>query len=90
MEESKGFKSDNGGYLWKVKVISEAHLDHWIKDYFGGLEISNQQDGSSVISGELIDMPAVYGLILRLRDAGIVLISLEAERVNNQEYEPQG
>jgi len=31
----------------------------------------------------LTDMPAVYGLILRLRDAGIVLISLEAERVNN-------
>ncbi len=81
MEEIKGIKSGNGGYSWKIKVVSEAHLDHWIKDYFGGLDISHQQDSSSVISGELTDMPAVYGLILRLRDAGIVLLSLEAERV---------
>jgi len=83
MKEMKSFKARNGGYFWKVKVVSEAHLDPWIKDYFGGLDIEHRQDGSSVISGELTDMPAVYGLILRLRDAGIVLLSLEAGRIEN-------
>jgi len=90
MEEIKRFKVNNGGYFWKVKVVSEAHLDPWIKDYFGGLDIAHRLDGSSVITGQLTDMPAVYGLILRLRDAGIILLSLEAERVNNKVHKPQG
>ncbi len=83
MEEIKGLKAGNERCLWKVKVVSEAHLDPWIKDYFGGLDLEHLQDGSSVITGELTDMPAVYGLILRLRDAGIVLLSLKADRIEN-------
>ncbi len=69
-------------YVWQIRVRSVAHLDDWIKDYFGGVSISNEKDGCSLITGELPDMPAVYGLILQLRDAGISLISLQVERQN--------
>lgn len=81
METAKNNRTCEGKCFWKVKIVSEAHLESWIKDYFGGLDIKHRKDGSSVITGKLNDMPALYGLFLCLRDAGIVLHSLEAEKV---------
>ncbi len=69
-------------YTWEVKVQTEAHLDYKIKDYFEGLNIYHESDGTSIISGDLTDLPAVYGFILQLRDAGIVLVSMRIERYN--------
>lgn len=70
-------------YAWKIRIRSAAHLDYWIEDYFGGLKISHELDGSSLITGELLDLPAVYGLILQLRDAGIYLLALQVERIEH-------
>lgn len=67
-------------YAWSIQVYSETHLDDWIEDCFAGLNIVHKEDGSSQITGELPDLPAVYGLILQLRDKGICLLSLQVER----------
>ena len=72
-------------YEWKVEVRSPAHLDEWINDYFDGLTLSHEEDGSSLLRGALTDLPAVYGLILKLRDSGIELLSLKAERMQAEE-----
>lgn len=71
---------NTGEFLWRIRVSTVAHLDYWLKDYFGGLDITHQEDGTTLISGKLPDLPDVYGLILQLRDSGIELISLQAER----------
>ncbi len=68
-------------YVWQFRVRSDAHLDSWIIDYCDVQTMNHEKDGSSTLSGELPDMPAVYGLILKLRDAGIGLISLKVERM---------
>ena len=68
-------------YFWQVQVRSAGHLDSWIKDYLEVMNIQHEKDGSTHLSGELPDFPAVYGLILQLRDAGIALLSLHVERV---------
>ena len=67
--------------MWHIHVRTEAHLDCWIKDYFDGLAVQQEKGGTTLLTGELQDMSAVYGLILRLRDAGIVLWSLRVERI---------
>lgn len=82
MIENNHNKTPAGTYVWQVRVRSESHLDEWIKDYFGDLNISQERDGSTLLAGALPDMPAVYGLFLQLRDVGIVLISLHVERDN--------
>lgn len=66
--------------LWQIRVRAEAHLDFWIEDYIDGLNIHHKRDGSSILTGELPDMPAVYGLILQLRDTGISILSLQVEK----------
>lgn len=68
-------------YHWQVQVRSAGHLDSWFKDYLGVMTIHHEKDGSTYLQGELPDLPAVYGLILQLRDAGIALLSLHVERV---------
>ena len=63
-------------YEWKIRIHTKNQLDTWMQEYLDELEIRHDEDGTSLMSGELPDMPAVYGLIIRLRDAGISLISL--------------
>jgi len=72
---------NTGEYIWKIRVRTVAHLDYWLKDCFGGLDIIHEEDGTTLISGELPDLPEVYGLILQLRDFAIVLVSLQVDRV---------
>jgi len=44
--------------------------------WFDGLTITSDVDGTTVIRGPLVDQTALHGLIQKLRDVGIPLISL--------------
>jgi len=67
-------------FTWVVKIKAEAHLDYWINDYFDGMNLTHQLDGTTVMKGVLPDLAAVYGLMLRLRDSGVILIEARIER----------
>ncbi len=75
----------SGKYVWQFAVHSEAHLDEWLKDYFGGINITHEKNSTSVLTGVLPGISAVYGLIMKLRDSGISVISLQAERKSTTE-----
>ncbi|OEF97134.1 hypothetical protein [Desulfuribacillus alkaliarsenatis] len=66
-------------YTWQVLVHTESRLDQWSTDYFAGLSLRNDK-GITILSGELPDISAVYGLILQLRDIGIGLITLQVQK----------
>lgn len=70
-------------YHWSVRVTTESHLDDWVGDYLGDLSLRRIPNGTTQISGTLPDITALYGFILRFRDGGIPLLSLEAERRND-------
>ena len=44
--------------------------------WFDGLTIATDDDGTTVIRGPVVDQAALHGLIQKLRDAGIPLVSL--------------
>jgi hypothetical protein len=44
--------------------------------WFDGLTLTCDEDGSTVISGPIVDQAALHGLLQRLRDLGITLLSL--------------
>ena len=44
--------------------------------WFDGLTIASDDDGTTVIRGPVVDQAALHGLIQKLRDVGIPLISL--------------
>lgn len=64
------------------KVQIKGHLsDRW-SDWFGGLTVENQPDGTAVLSGWLSDQTALYGVLDRMRDLGVTLISLNCGAPN--------
>jgi hypothetical protein len=69
MSELDGFQ----GYPATVEItVSGLLSDDW-QDWFGGLVMSHEGHTTTLV-GEVIDQPALYGLILKLRDLGLNLI----------------
>ena len=57
----------------QYQIRVEGHLDQrWLE----GLEVSLCSEGETVISGAL-DQAALHGILDRVRDLGVVLISVE-------------
>lgn len=54
----------------------EGHLDdHW-SAWLGELTITRHHDGTSTLTGPVADQAQLHGLLVRLRDIGVVLLSL--------------
>ncbi len=53
-----------------------GHLaSHW-SAWFDGLAVATEMDGTTVIQGPVVDQAALHGLLQKLRDVGLPLISL--------------
>jgi hypothetical protein len=55
----------------------EGHLDeHW-SDWFGGLTLIREGDGTTTLRGAVTDQAELHGLLARVRDLGTTLISVK-------------
>ncbi len=45
-------------------------------DWFEGLSVTLQPDGTTLLSGPVVDQAALYGLLKKVRDLGMPLISV--------------
>ena len=63
------------GWPARYEIRVDSVLDDQWADWFGGLQLSS--DGSqTVIVGVLADQPALHGLLTKIRDLGLSLISV--------------
>ena len=53
-----------------------GHLAYRWQARFDGMTLSHRSDGSTVISGPVVDQSALHGLLLVLRDIGLPLLSV--------------
>ena len=60
------------GYEIRIK----GHLDDQWADWFGGLSIRLEENGSTLLSGPVVDQSALYGLLKKVRDLGMALVSV--------------
>ena len=59
----------------RYEIRVDSVLDDQWADWFGGLQLSS--DGTqTVITGVLADQPALHGLLTKIRDLGLCLISV--------------
>ena len=69
---STGQDPDWGRYEIRVK----GHLESRWAVWFDGMSLTNEADGTTSIHGPVIDQSALHGLLHRLRDTGLPLISV--------------
>ena len=54
----------------------QGHLDdHW-SEWLGELAVQRQADGTTVLVGPVVDQAALHGVISRIRDLGVPLLSV--------------
>jgi len=67
----------------QVEIHIKGQIDKNWSDSLGGLSINYQQT-ETVLTGSVRDQSALYGLLLRLSDMGIQLISLTSTAVSQK------
>jgi hypothetical protein len=53
-----------------------GHLGYQWTDWFGGLSITLEDNGDTLLSGPVVDQAALHGLLRKVRDLGMPLISI--------------
>jgi hypothetical protein len=60
--------------VYEIRV--EGHLDREWSDWFEGLAVTLAEDGTTLLTGPVADQAALHGLLKKVRDLGLPLISV--------------
>ena len=60
--------------VYQIRIEGQLRAE-WA-DWFGGLSVTLQPDGATLLSGPVVDQAALYGLLKKVRDLGLPLISV--------------
>ena len=71
-ERSTGKRNEVGRYEIRLK----GHLASRWAAWFDGLSLTNENDGTTLIHGLVVDQAALHGLLQKVRDVGLPLVSV--------------
>lgn len=61
----------------KIEIVLKETLDTYWQDWFAGLKLNQAGQGQSCLSGEIYDQAALHGILERIRDLNLNLVSLQ-------------
>ena len=75
--------------VYQIRI--KGHLGLEWTDWFEGLIITLEEDGDTLLTGPVIDQAALHGLLKKVRDMGMPLVSVapvESGRSNASDVKP--
>jgi hypothetical protein len=76
--------------IYQIRI--KGHLDPRWTDWFGGLAITLEDNGDTLLTGPVVDQAALHGLLKQVRDLGLPLISVtrvESGEAGGSDVKPQ-
>ena len=70
--------------FYRIRV--KGHLDGRWSEWFDGLEITNLENGETMLYGEIVDQAALHGVLAKVRDLNLALVAVSS--VDPQRQEP--
>ena len=71
--------------MQRAEIRVKGQLDeHW-SDWFDGLTITHTDENETVLTGPVVDQAALHGLLARLRDLRLPIVSVKLSEVAEQE-----
>jgi hypothetical protein len=60
--------------IYEIRI--KGQLERAWADWFPGLTVTPEENGDSLLTGPVVDQAALHGLLRRVRDLGVPLISV--------------
>ena len=71
--------------MQSVEIRVKEHLDeHW-SDWFEGLTITHNDQNETTLTGPVVDQAALHGLLAKLRDLRLPIVSVNLSEEADQE-----
>jgi hypothetical protein len=64
------------------EIRLKAHLDRQWAGWFEGMTITLEEDGTALLAGPVADQAALHGLLKKVRDLGLLLVSVNRAQAN--------
>ena len=76
--------------LYEIRIA--GHLSAQWMDWFEGLTVTLEEDGNTLLSGPVADQAALHGLLKKVRDLGMPLVSVNQVQFDetHQDHSKQG
>jgi hypothetical protein len=60
--------------VYQIRI--KGHLGRQWTDWFGGLTITLESNGETLLTGSVVDQAALHGVLKKVRDVGMPLVSV--------------
>lgn len=67
--------------VYQIRI--KGHLGQQWKEWFDGLTITLEEDGNTLLSGPVVDQAALHGILKKIRDVGVPLLSVNVIEPKN-------
>ena len=69
----------------QYEICIKGHLaPHW-SHWFEGFAIALKDNGETLLSGPVVDQAALYGVLIKIRDLGLPLVSVIPVQTENSD-----
>ncbi len=75
MSQTHGTSARRPEARW-YEIRVQGHLDARWSDRFDGLTLTQESDGTTLLQGSVVDQSALHGLLQKVRDTGLPLVSV--------------
>jgi hypothetical protein len=58
------------------QIVVKGHLDSEWSEWFDGFNITLMDNGETILTGPIVDQTALHGVLIKIRDLGLPLLSL--------------